>query len=197
MQRISDPQNGLVAIEENMYDELRALAEHWHAEAKTRLLVRYIGFPYWDILVYPIQALAHVGERDQVSVARFSPRDATLIPPLDPKEGKLKGVKLAHFGAFLQREYRENDYLWGRLDAAELLLDLLARSACPPSHDGPPPQADEAMVIEALRIILDQEASLEGCKDLIAHARDALAQREAVFEMRPVAVREDVTTPTA
>jgi hypothetical protein len=172
-----------------MYDELRALAAGWHVEAQTRLLVRYIGFPYWDILVYPIQALANVGERDQVSVARFSPRDATLIPPLDPKEGKLKGVSLAHFGAFLEREYRENDYLWGRLDAAELLLDLLARSACPPG-DGPPPQADEAMAIEALRIILDQEKSLSGCAKLIEHAKTKLTEREAVFRMNPVPVRE-------
>jgi patatin-related protein len=196
VQRIAHPDRGLRAIEENMYDRLREIAGAWPIEAKKRLLVRYVGFPYWDILVYPIQALAHVGERDHVSVARFSPRDATLVPPLDPDEGKLKGVKLAHFGAFLERPHRENDYLWGRLDAVELLLDLLARSACPPCAGGPPPQADEGLAIEALKAILDQEQSLEGCRDLMAHARRKLAEREAVFQMKTVPVRAPAAAPS-
>ena len=28
------------------------------------LLVRYLGFPFWDVLLYPVQALSDVGERD-------------------------------------------------------------------------------------------------------------------------------------
>jgi hypothetical protein len=38
---------------------------------------------------------------------------------------KLAGVELAHFGAFLKRSWRANDWMWGRLDAAERLVSLL------------------------------------------------------------------------
>jgi hypothetical protein len=38
---------------------------------------------------------------------------------------KLAGVELAHFGAFLKRSWRANDWMWGRLDASERLVSLL------------------------------------------------------------------------
>jgi hypothetical protein len=40
----------------------------------------------------------------------------------------VKGVKLGHFYAFFSRPARENDYLRGRLDAAEQLTRLLLAS---------------------------------------------------------------------
>ena len=41
----------------------------------------------------------------------------------------VKGVKLGHFYAFFSRAARENDYLRGRLDAAEQLTRLLLATA--------------------------------------------------------------------
>ena len=38
---------------------------------------------------------------------------------------KLAGVELAHFGAFLKRSWRANDWMWGRLDASERMVSLL------------------------------------------------------------------------
>ena len=56
----------------------------------------------------------------------MSPRDATLLPPLDPgKPKQLAGFEKMHFGAFFDRAGRENDYLWGRLDGAERLIGLV------------------------------------------------------------------------
>jgi patatin-related protein len=115
----------LPTVEENLYQDLRRMATAWSDEAKRALLVRYLGFPYWDILVYPIQALTNVGERDNVEVLRISPRDTKWPKPPPGEKGKLKGVSLFHFGAFLERSYRQNDYLWGRLDATERLISLL------------------------------------------------------------------------
>ena len=45
-------------------------------------------------------------------------------PPPVPM-GKLRGVTAHHFGGFFRRQWRENDYLWGRLDGAERLLGLI------------------------------------------------------------------------
>ena len=42
---------------------VRALAG-WHPDRRRDLLVRYLGFPLWDVLLYPIQALADAGEND-------------------------------------------------------------------------------------------------------------------------------------
>jgi patatin-related protein len=142
-------------IEEALYSDLRGMAHTWSEGAQRALLVRYIGFPYWDILVYPIQALGHVGERDHVETFRISPHEAQLLHPPRPAEGKLKGVSLSHFGAFLERPYRQNDYLWGRLDAAERLIDLLLYRA-PEGLD----QRKRALQLDALAAALDEERDL-------------------------------------
>jgi hypothetical protein len=38
---------------------------------------------------------------------------------------KLAGNQLANFGAFLRARWRQNDWIWGRLDAARSLVDIL------------------------------------------------------------------------
>ena len=37
-------------------------------------------------------------------------------------------MSLHHFGGFIDAAWRENDYLWGRLDAVELILRMLGES---------------------------------------------------------------------
>jgi hypothetical protein len=64
-------------------------------------------------------------------VYRISPQDATSILDQNApgeKRRKLAGTALFHFGAFLKREWRENDLMWGRLDGAERII----RSILPP-----------------------------------------------------------------
>ena len=49
----------------------------------------------------------------------------TKGPLLDSEqsgEDKLAGLSLGHFGGFLKRSWRVNDWIWGRLDAAAILL---------------------------------------------------------------------------
>ncbi|WP_412539409.1 DUF3376 domain-containing protein [Longispora sp. K20-0274] len=45
--------------------------------------------------------------------------------PLLTARSKLAGVNLGHFGGFLARSWRANDWTWGRLDAASALVDVL------------------------------------------------------------------------
>jgi hypothetical protein len=116
-------QNHVEQLEGALYADLVRLSAAWDAQVRLDLLVRYLGFPFWDILVYPVQALPGVNERDSVEVVRMSPFDSTVLGW--PGEKKLKGTGLAHFAAFFKREFRENDYLWGRLDSAERLIGLL------------------------------------------------------------------------
>jgi predicted acylesterase/phospholipase RssA len=43
----------------------------------------------------------------------------------DSPNRKLTGIILGHFGAFYRRSWRANDFLWGRLDAATRIVDML------------------------------------------------------------------------
>lgn len=102
----------------------------WTDDHKTTLVSRYLGFPLWDGMLFPTISLSAVPQFSPIPVAQFSPINATaLTPPRDKNNkasAKLKGVSFKHFAAFFATESRQNDYLWGRLDGAELILRLLA-----------------------------------------------------------------------
>jgi patatin-related protein len=113
----------------DLYRDLIRLTDDWKPTEETKkvrrdLLIRYLGFPIWDAMLYPLQALSDVAERDAVRVARMSPSDSTLLTPTH-EGGKVLGARLGHAYAFFSRKARENDYLWGRLDAAERIVRLL------------------------------------------------------------------------
>ena len=112
------------AIRAKLYAVFRDLTGGWAPAARERVLVQYLGFPFWDALVYPLRSLGDVGEIQEINVYRISPDDAVALGGGIAAE-KLEGVALGHFAAFFARDKRENDYLWGRLDGAERLLALL------------------------------------------------------------------------
>ena len=56
-------------------------------------------------------------------------------------ERKLYGRQLLHFGAFGSREWRQHDYVWGRLDGAAHLVRLLA--ACTDVQEWKDPSTTE------------------------------------------------------
>jgi patatin-related protein len=118
-------EKALAGFSGTLFEQVRAITEGWSPERRKDILVRYLGFPFWDILLYPIQAVSEAGERDAIEIVRMSPLDARLLDLPDPEKPKLAGMAVMHFGAFFKRDGRENDYLWGRLDGAERLIGLL------------------------------------------------------------------------
>lgn len=94
-------------------------------EVRKELLVDYLGFAFWDIITFTITNWRDLGEFDEIRVTRISPDDAQTIRGGGAK-ATLKGIALGHFGAFFSRKDRENDYLWGRLHAADRLIDILS-----------------------------------------------------------------------
>jgi hypothetical protein len=100
----------------------------------------YGDFEDYDLVTYPILYDTDVGEADMIDVIRISPEDAKqLINELDAGCHKLAGTALAHFGAFLQKLWRQNDILWGRLDGAERIITSLI-----PDHPSRPELVGEA-----------------------------------------------------
>lgn len=92
---------------------------------KRRMLLTYLGFPFYDVATLPLSRREGVDEFNPMKIDRISPDDALSI-----REGgtaaTLRGIEFYNFGAFFSRDYRENDYLWGRLHGAERMLDILA-----------------------------------------------------------------------
>jgi patatin-related protein len=159
-ERVSDLGPALLA-------QLVPITADWTPARRRDLVVRYIGFPMWDVLLYPVQALSQIGEGDAIEVVRVSPHEATLLPV--PEGGKVEGKREHHFYAFFSREARENDYLWGRLDAAEQLVRLLVDS----SNGDEPIRAWCKQLFEA--ILDEEEQALTNIKPKLARLRTEVA----------------------
>ncbi|WP_133690733.1 patatin-like protein [Mycobacterium sp. BK086] len=137
----------------------------WTETARQMLLNRYLGFPLWDGMIFPTLSLTHLPQFTPIGVAQFSPLMATKLKSYDDTGAvtpKLKGIPFHHFGAFLNAKSRENDYLWGRLDGAELILRMLqdvGGAAVAPAGDVP-------HLAQALQAVLDTESGLKRVKKL-------------------------------
>lgn len=157
-----------------LYTELLQMTQGWDDRIRSDLLIRFLGFPFWDILLYPIQALSDVGENDSVEIVRMSPRDTHRIPvpSLPGQKKKLVGAESHHFGAFLSRKGREQDYLWGRLDGAERLIGILLAGA---------DEADKARWCnEAFRAILEEDQqAVPNAAVLVDHVRASIGPAPA------------------
>ncbi len=108
-------------------DSLLAGAPPSEGAARSEVLVNYLGFPFWDVLTFPFMSAYVFGEFDEILVDRISPHEAAVIRSFPGIS--LKGAGMGHFAAFLSRAFRENDYLLGRLHAADRLIDIVCDSA--------------------------------------------------------------------
>jgi patatin-related protein len=78
-------------------------------------------FHWHDVLSLPFLEGSGAREHSEVQTFRISPAESSL----NPSPNKLAGIALHAFGGFLDREWREHDILWGRLDGAERIIAAL------------------------------------------------------------------------
>lgn len=120
---------------------------------RRRMLLTYLGFPFYDVSTLTLLPDEGMNEYDQVKVDRISPNDAQSIRS-GGSHATLRGTELFNFGAFFSRAYRENDYLWGRLHGAERVIDLVCSTL---EHDIEPTHCMR-FKREAFLAILDEES---------------------------------------
>jgi patatin-related protein len=140
------------------------------------LLISYIGFVFWDMIILPMlgaQAQHKLGELGEIIVDRISPDDATTIRSGETATS-LRGADFAHFGAFLSRTARENDYLWGRLDAVDRLFDLLASASGRDVGAAIDLRAFKKRAFEA--VLAEEESRLLNVPHLLAKLRQIVTQ---------------------
>ena len=146
--------------------------KEWHHQARRDVLVNYLGFPFWDVLTFPMMVGREGGELNQILIDRISPQDVGVLKDLADL-ASVKGSGFGRFAAFLSRAYRENDYLLGRLHALERLIDIVCDCA------GIERAGIDIMAFKKrgfLRIIAAEEPHLAESGDLIKALRARIAE---------------------
>ncbi len=60
------------------------------------MLVNYLGFPFWDVLTFPVTSAREIGELNEILVDRISPQDARTLKGFDgiaqPQGHRLRAI---------------------------------------------------------------------------------------------------------
>lgn len=147
---------------------------NWQSALTRSLAISYIGFSFWDVTTFSIMGSKELGEFNEIKVNRISPKDTSVLRDEDD-DMPLQGIAMAGFGAFFSRKDRENDYLWGRFNSAERLIDLLYNQA---EISGLAHKLDVvALKKRAFTAILDvEEEFLHEIPALLAELREKVAK---------------------
>ncbi len=177
MDALADQLSGFLRDQKNqihhgLYEDFRTITAAWTPAQREEVMLRYLGFPFWDAMIYPAIRLSEAGELRPLEIVRMSPNDSTRLG-LSTAHDKLKGVAVAHFGAFLHRDWRENDYLWGRLDAAERLVGLVLRADGGKAGDWDVKPVLAAVLAEEEKALTSVQPLVAGLKEKVAALRDA------------------------
>ena len=161
---------------DKIVDERFAVMAQTYLPPKVRveLMHAYVGFPFFDVLTLPLNKWDELDDVDTIQVDRISPEDAKAIRQ-GGAQATLMGRNLEHFAAFFSRRARENDYLWGRLHAADRLVDIVVSAGL-----GAKVSADKFNPIKArlFRAILEAERPfLSNVHDLIADIERDIAAK--------------------
>jgi patatin-related protein len=177
LDRLVERIGGIIDLQASTRDIDFFLAESdgWPRRALREVLVNFLGFPFWDVLTLPVMPWREAGEFNEIRVDRISAQDAAGIARLGAF--RLKGAAFNQFAAFLSRAFRENDYLLGRLHAADRLIDIVSDAAGAGALS-----PDEVAVHKrnaVLRILAAEEPHLPTCRSMIAQLRAALGADQA------------------
>lgn len=169
---------GLREVDAQVDEMLSAALIQMPQTLRRRVLLSYLGFPFFDSVTLPLLRGEGLTEFDPVKVDRISPDDCGSIRA-GGTQATLRGVEFYNFGAFFSRAYRENDYLWGRLHGAERMIDLVASTL--PDGMVLTPEEERSFKQEAfLAILAEEEERLVTDPKLVPGIRaEVLAMREA------------------
>jgi patatin-related protein len=104
-------------------------SKHYNFIKKT-LSNYFQQFEKLDTVLYPLDYLAGIPEKQLIETVRISPEDARLGLSSKFEDGKrleqkLAGDTLRAFGGFFKKSWRANDILWGRLDGLNRVVEAL------------------------------------------------------------------------
>jgi patatin-related protein len=119
-------------LRQRQAEGLKQLASLFHLQSKDHIVHRLLQL---EVVCYAFDDHESLDqdtliELVQVSGNLRSPLVQPVIapqpaPPAPPPRAKLRGLELAHFGAFYKSSWRANDWIHGRLDGADRLVHTL------------------------------------------------------------------------
>lgn len=115
---------------------IKAIEGLGEGEPQDKLVEAFVTFPFLDVMLFPLMDSAGIEDPVEVRVMRISPNDGDLFKDLSGGRPPLASAPLGAFAGFLNREAREHDLLWGRLDGAERLVGLLLTASGVESNSG-------------------------------------------------------------
>jgi predicted acylesterase/phospholipase RssA len=186
-QRDQTPCDGTVALSNRIYAALLSLGNKYPEISGRMWYVYDYGYDLYDSTKLTLLAGGEYGEGKRVDLYRISPADAvTLWDESARKRSKLAGIALSAFGGFLDREWRRNDILWGRLDAAERLITAIL-----------PDPKDETMrsdsILKAQRAIIDETTA--AWINELEHTRFSITKDNEQYN-RLLSIRQQLDKPT-
>ncbi len=103
----------------------RRLIEGCFPDANHSIRKAYDEFEILDAVLFPLEMVGNLHEKDIIETVRISPRDAERGFSQSTLPAKVSGDTVFHFGGFFKRSWRSNDILWGRLDGICQLVETL------------------------------------------------------------------------
>lgn len=134
---------------------------------------QYDCYDFYDAISFPILYGTDTGTLKVTAVHRISPRDAISLVNEAEDSGnrtKLAGDSLSAFGAFFQRSWRQNDLMWGRLDGAERIINMLL-----PGEGAATIECRNQLLREAQKAILAKCLHAGDMQELIKAVADTVA----------------------
>jgi patatin-related protein len=136
----------------------------------------YAGFESYDMIAFPLAYGTDVGESDEVEVIRVSPRDTARAREHPGAPPVVTGGRYMHFGAFLDRLWRENDILWGRMDGADILIESLVQAGGDGEGSADRQETVRRLREQAHRSIIDDQLRAKDRGELVRLLAEVLSR---------------------
>ncbi|NTU94046.1 MAG: patatin-like protein [Chlorobiaceae bacterium] len=157
-------------------------------EAFARLSIRYpelagrmryaydYGYDLIDASSLPLFSGGEYGEGTIVETFRISPADTMSLWKSDERtQPKIAGLSVGAFGGFLDQQWRRNDIMWGRLDAAERIITALMPA------EGEERRLREELILKAQHAILLE--TMIKWKSELAHTRNSVPRDDTQYNI--------------
>lgn len=115
----------LETILDKIGEAIDCVIDDYNEAAHQGAIIMKNSFLAVDCQLYPLEFISGIYELDEITFTRISPRDAQVGLSEGKQCSKIAGDQLAHFSAFLRRDWRSSDILQGRLDGVCQIIESL------------------------------------------------------------------------
>lgn len=148
--------------------------------ARRRVASALVAFPFQDVLLYPLMDTAGISDLIKIETLRISPYDARIV---GDRHKPLESAGFGAFRGFLDRSLREIDLVYGRLNGAERIVEIIVNTAARNPASPAMNTIKKDFTLQAMQIILDEARAVENTG--IIEDLDKLAEKLEAQKTQP------------